>query len=223
MRYVWPVSRNSAHWRCATPCCQTKPVRTTMRSEPAASLLASDERRLHPLSWLFVLLAQLRQFALPLIVLVFAGGRGDRWEWIGALGALALPLIAVVQYFSYRFRIGDDELVIRSGVFQRNRRHIPFRRIHNVSLHQNLLHRVFGVAEVHLESAGGVKPEAQMRVLSLADAQALEALLQNRGQSADPATPTTAAAEPATLLLALPTSELLRLGLIRSEEHKSEL
>src|SRR3546814_18930522 len=82
MRYVWPVSRNSAHWRCATPCCQTKPVRTTMRSEPAASLLASDERRLHPLSWLFVLLAQLRQFALPLIVLVFAGGRGAGGEWI---------------------------------------------------------------------------------------------------------------------------------------------
>ncbi|PKM08104.1 MAG: hypothetical protein CVV14_05710 [Gammaproteobacteria bacterium HGW-Gammaproteobacteria-4] len=185
-----------------------------MRSELGPSPLAADERRLHPLSWLFVLLAQLRQFAVPLIVLVFAGGRGDRWELYGAVGALALPLIAVAQYFSYRFRIADDELVIRSGILQRNRRHIPFRRIHNVSLHQNLLHRVFGVAEVHLESAGGVKPEAQMRVLSLADAHALEALVQSRGNQ--PESPTAAASEPerAALLLSLSTSELLRLGLI---------
>ena len=36
-----------------------------------------QEHRLHPLSWLFVLLAQLKQFILPLLVLLFAG-RGDR-------------------------------------------------------------------------------------------------------------------------------------------------
>lgn len=185
-----------------------------MPSDPAAALPNRNERRLHPLSWLFVLLAQLRQFAVPLIVLLLAGGRGDRWELIGAVAVLALPLIAVAQYFSYRFRIADDELVIRSGIFQRNRRHIPFRRIHNVSLHQTLLHRLFGVAEVHLESAGGVKPEAQMRVLSLADAKALEALLQNRGQSLDTTTAAVDEAEPASVLLSLPTRELLRLGLV---------
>ena len=32
-----------------------------------------QEHRLHPLSWLFVLLAQLKQFILPLVVLLFAG------------------------------------------------------------------------------------------------------------------------------------------------------
>jgi putative membrane protein len=185
-----------------------------MPSEPASPILTSNERRLHPLSWLFVLLAQLRQFAVPLIVLVLAGGRGDRWELVGALGVLVLPLIAVAQYFSYRFRIADDELIIRSGIFQRNRRHIPFRRIHNVSLHQNLLHRAFGVAEVHLESAGGVKPEAQMRVLSLADAHALEALVQSRGNASQATTSEAITTAPATALLSLPTSELLRLGLI---------
>jgi putative membrane protein len=58
---------------------------------------------------------------------------------------------------------------------------VPFRRIHNVTLHRNVLHRFFGVAEVRLESAGGVKPEAEMRVLRLADAQALEALVRREG------------------------------------------
>lgn len=185
------------------------------RPLPAPLTNAECERRLHPLSWLFVLLAQLREFALPLIVLLVAGRGGDRWELLGAVGALALALVAVVQYFSYRFRIADDELVIRSGIFQRNLRHIPFRRIHNVTLHQNVLHRVFGVAEVRLESAGGIKPEAQMRVLSLADAQALEDLVRTRGAERSATDPDVAETivrdEP---LLTLPPSELVRLGLV---------
>lgn len=182
---------------------------------PAPLANAGSERRLHPLSWLFVLLAQLREFALPLIVLLVAGRGGDRWELLGAVGALALALAAVVQYFSYRFRIADDELVIRSGIFQRNLRHIPFRRIHNVTLHQNVLHRVFGVAEVRLESAGGIKPEAQMRVLALADAQALEDLVRTRGaerSATDPDGAQTIVRD--APLLTLPPSELVRLGLV---------
>ena len=83
-------------------------------------------------------------------------------------------LVSIAQYFTYRYRIDADGVVIRSGVFQRSLRHIPFARIQNVSLHQNLLHRLFGVAEVRLESAGAAKPEAQMRVLRLDDAHELE-------------------------------------------------
>jgi len=189
-------------------------ARSSLTDTPLAS--TRNERRLHPLSWLFVMLAQLREFAVPLVVLLLAGGRGgDRWELLGVLGALGLALAAVVRYFSYRFRIAEDELVIRSGIFQRNLRHIPFRRIHNVTLHQNVLHRVVGVAEVRLESAGGAKPEAQMRVLSLVDAQALEDLVRTRGAGADAgADAGVPAARAGERLLTLPPSELLRLGLV---------
>jgi putative membrane protein len=91
---------------------------------------------------------------------------------------------------------------------QRNTRSIPLARIRNVSLHRTLLHRLFGVAEVRLESAGGTSAEAQMRVLSLAAASALERLLHQRGDEA-------AAAQAAgDVLLALDTAEVVRLGLI---------
>jgi putative membrane protein len=184
-------------------------VPMTMPSEPLAGGL---ERRLHPLSWLFVLLASLREFAVPLLAALVFGSRSESpWELIGLIGGGLLAVNAVVAYFSYRFRIDHDELMIRSGVFQRQLRHIPFRRIHNVTVHQNLLHRLLGVAEVKLESAGGVKPEAHMRVLRLSDAQALEALVRRRGASADSSQPEPAGSPP---LLALDTAELVRLGLI---------
>lgn len=172
------------------------------------------ERRLHPWSWLFVLIQQLKSFALPILVLLF-GGRSNSWELWGLLGAGVLVLVSLGQYFTYRFRVDADGIVIRSGLFQKTLRNIPFTRIHNVALHQTVLHRIFGVAEVKLESAGGMTPEGQMRVLSLSDAHALEELVRSRGRAnAANAAQSTEAAEAPVVLLSLPTSEVVRLGLI---------
>jgi putative membrane protein len=184
-------------------------------SEPAidTATLAQDgqEHRLHPLSWLFVLLAQLKQFILPLLVLLFAG-RGDRNDLWGLIAVGVLVAASLAEYFTYRYLLRNDGIRIRSGWLHRSLREIPFARIHNVNVHQSLLHRLFGVAEVRLESAGGIKPEAQMRVLRMDRALALEALVRQRGHAADAADKPTA--EQAAPLLRLPTAELVRLGLI---------
>lgn len=196
------------------------------RPEPAARLgddpgatVAEPDKRLHPWSWLFALITGLRQFIVPLLVLLFAGRRGDNdfWEWIPLLGVGAIALISVWQYFTYRYRIGSDAVVVRSGLLHRSLRQIPFTRIHNVAIHQSPLHRLFGVADVKLESAGGTRPEAHMQVLTHAQALALEALVRRHATTdaaaasdADTAT----APPPARTLLALPAGEILRLGLI---------
>jgi putative membrane protein len=199
---------------------------TTTASEPgsgasadstiaaAVALGAGRERRLHPFSWLFVLLAQLREFAFPLIALLVFGSRGDSWEWFGLIGVGALTLLAVVRYYTYRFRVAGGELVIRSGLLHKNVRHIPLGRIQNIALKRTPLHRIFGVAEVRLESAvGGASAEAQMRVLSLRDAHALEVLVRTLGEHAAAAGEDGHEPDHGELLLALPTIELVKLGL----------
>ena len=53
------------------------------------------------------------------------------WAQLIPLTAIAaLVLVSVMQYLSYRYRIGNDALSIRSGIFERTRREIPFARIH---------------------------------------------------------------------------------------------
>ena len=182
---------------------------------------ADAEHRLHPMSWLFVLLQQLKQFIVPLVALLVFGRRSadgyagsELWPLIG-VGMLVV--VSLWRYATYRYGVHGDSLVVRSGVFERSLRVIPFARIHNVALQQSLLHRLFGVAEVRLESAGGSKPEAEMRVLKLEDAIALEALVRRRGV----ALPSAAAGERdeypdelAQPLLSLPLGEVLRLGLV---------
>ncbi|WP_231120399.1 PH domain-containing protein [Cognatilysobacter tabacisoli] len=170
------------------------------------------------MSWLFVLLAQLKQFIVPLVALVVFGQRGDRNELWTLIPVGALVLLAVWQFLTYRYRIDGDRLVVRSGLLERSLRVIPFARIHNVAVQQSLLHRVFGVAEVRLESAGGTRPEAEMRVLRLDDALALEALVRRRGAATAAAGPAAGAAVDgegdAQTLLHLPLGEVLRLGVV---------
>ncbi len=189
--------------------------------EPPADLgeLSQDApRRLHPMSWLFVLLVNLKEFALPLVAALFFGRDGNAfWEYFGIVGALVLAGISFVQYLSYRYSIVGPDLVIREGILSRNVRHVPLARIQNVSLHRNPLHRLFGVAEVQLESAAGVTPEAKMRVLSMQRAAELEQLIREvrlHAQHGDVLSAAQSQADAEEILVTLPSSEILRLGLI---------
>ena len=183
----------------------------------AAAAMETDgeAHRLHPWSWLFVTLQHLKQFILPLLVLLFAG-RGDRNELWPMIGIAVLALVSVWQYFTYSYRLLPERIEIRSGLLERKLRQIAYARIHNVALHQTLLHRIFNVAEVRLESAGGAKPEAEMRVLRYEKAIALEQLVRERGGEsvhvAAGAAPGDAAAS--RTLLQLDGGEVVRHGLI---------
>ena len=189
----------------------------------AASATGESEHRLHPMSWLFVMLQHMRTFIVPLLAfLIF--GRTDRNELVSMVAICLIAAASVWRYLTYHYRIRADSILIKSGILHRTLRQIPFSRIHNVALHQTLLHRIFGVAEVRLESAGGHKPEAEMRVLKLSDANALEALIRRRGAVASADAEVQPVATQASLsqlqpgsdgvLLTLPTSEVLRLGVI---------
>src|SRR5690606_38595056 len=84
---------------------------------------ADIEHRLHPWSWLFVLLQQLRQFIVPLLVLLFLG-RGDRYALWPLAGVAVLAATAAWKYATYRYRIDGDRLVVREGLFERQVRQV---------------------------------------------------------------------------------------------------
>ncbi len=128
--------------------------------------MASDDRRLHPLSWVFTAAQFAKGFIVPALLLLAASGGGGYELW-GALFIGPVIAAALVQYRVYRYRLAADEMVVRDGILTRTERHIPYERIQNIDLVQNPLHRLCGVALVRVETASGTRPEAVMRVLSL--------------------------------------------------------
>ena len=143
----------------------------------ARNLPAGEGSRLHRFSFFFVLLARLWNLA-PLLLAAFFLGRSDRydgWELIGTVSAaVALSLYSLIYTLSFRFWLLDDEIVIKKGIFDRTLRHIPYSRISNIAHKQNLLHRIFGVVELNLESGSGAQSEAKLTVLTKAQAADLE-------------------------------------------------
>lgn len=177
-------------------------------ARPAAP--AAEWSRLHPLSWLFAMIGQLRPLVVPLVVLLVLG-QGDWWELMAVAGALGVGVASWVRSFGFRYRLTGDALVVREGVLHRTERHVPFARVQNVVQRRNPLHRAVGVTELRLESAGGAKPEAVMNVITVAEAERLETIL--RGHAASDAA-AAAAADAERPLLALAPGDLVRLGLV---------
>ncbi len=128
--------------------------------------MASDDRRLHRLSWIFTAAQFAKGFIVPALLLLVASGGGGYELW-GAFFVGPVIAAALVQYRVYRYRLAADEMVVRDGILTRTERHIPYERIQNIDLVRNPLHRLCGVALVRVETASGTRPEAVMRVLSL--------------------------------------------------------
>ena len=180
--------------------------------------------RLHGFSWLFVLIAQLWNLIVPLTLVFVAGsmGKDDGWEILLALlAALVLSAYSLFYTQTFRFWVASGELIVKEGLFNRTLRHVPFARIQNVAFRQSLLHRLFGVVELNLESGAGSKPEAKLTVLTMARARLLEQEI--RGSLSSTALPEAVQAEPmnalvsgqgATLVHQVPLFDLIRLGLI---------
>ena len=178
-------------------------------------------RRLHPISLLFSIGKAARNLLLPGIVILWASGGSNTEVWLMIFFVPAV-LAALIKYWSYRYRLEGDELIVREGIVTRNERHIPYARIQNVDLVQNPVHRLFRVAEVRLETAGGQAPEAVIRVLSLEAIERMRsrifggrrATADRDGAAVERGTPEES---PARLLHYLPPRDVLLYGIISNK------
>lgn len=153
-------------------------------------------RRLHPASLVVNLLPQawrvLRAF-WPLLVVALLNRRSadsvrpsDVAFFLLFVGLSATR--TVVHYLTLRYRMNEGRLEIHEGLINRATRVIDPARIQNVNLVQNVFHKLSGLVELRVETAGDSSSEGLLSALSLAEATQLrEALEAARGSAAAPA------------------------------------
>jgi len=145
-----------------------------------------NERRLHPASLIFRIARHARGLLLPAAAVYFFS-RGEAWQVWAAVAFVPIVLLDVFRYLTLRWRYEADELVVKEGWIFRTERHVPYARIQNVDLKQNVLHRAFSVAEVTIETAGGMEAEVSLAVVSLASYEELRERAFTGRASARPA------------------------------------
>ena len=144
------------------------------------------DRRLHPatIALRFVKEGPSTILALP-AALAFTSRSGLSKALILA-AVLAVLLLAVkwVGWRRFRYGVGQEVIVIESGILNRNRRSIPFDRVQDVDIERSFLARLFGLAKVRIETGAGGKDEGLLDSVSLAEAHRLRETV--RARRADP-------------------------------------
>ncbi|MEM1247201.1 MAG: PH domain-containing protein [Acidobacteriota bacterium] len=193
-------------------------------ASPPLAAPASVERQLHPLSWVFESVRNLRGAITAAFFIFFVqqGSVGPRFFFLFLAPFLFFTGVVgpLLRYLTFRYRLEEEELVLRRGVLSRNERRLAYSRVQNIDLVENPFHRAFGLAVVKIETASGGKAEATMHLSPAAVEELRQRIFAHRqsGEAADPATEGAPLPEPSQrkTLLKLDVGEVVRLGLIQN-------
>ncbi len=142
-------------------------------------------RALQPASLFINILPQMWRTARgmwPLLLLLLVGGQGSE----AALSNLSLLLIffflsvarTVTHFLTLRYRLSAGNLEIKSGLFHRRSRVLSPYRIQNIELVQNPLHKLSGLVELRIETAGDASTEGLLSALQVREAERLKENLE---------------------------------------------
>lgn len=162
----------------------------------------------------------------PILLSFFIGGRNNDsfGTIIGyiALGFAAFNLIgSVLTYFRFYFHIEEGAFIIDKGILKRTKTNIPFERIQTINFKQNLLHQIFGVVSLEIDTAGAKKSELTIDALKKEDAEVLRNfILKEKAQIESPpqgTTEDTILEEDERVVLHLGVADLFKVGV--SQNH----
>jgi putative membrane protein len=138
------------------------------------------------------------------------------------IGGLVSLGVSVIAYFRYFFHLEENQLVIQKGVFNRSLTKLPFKRIQNLYIEQNVLHRLLGVVSLRVDSAGSSGHEVTIDALERSDAEAIRAYVHEQKQEDSPMEVSSGDASvhegpvSQSLVLQLTFEDLLRIGVTQN-------
>ncbi|GAB2540242.1 PH domain-containing protein [Gracilibacillus alcaliphilus] len=147
----------------------------------------SEPKRLHPAAMIFNIIQAIKQSVLgllPLVIIALTNGVLLIVMVISAVVLLAgVILVSVLSWLRFTYQLEDDQLRIERGILIRKKRTISKHRIQSIDLSQNVIHRIFGLTKVQIETAGNdPATDAALSAVSMAEGQRLHDELKYKKQ-----------------------------------------
>lgn len=102
----------------------------------------------------------------------------------GFLLVWILVLVYIPLYFNkLEYRIEDDAVTGKKGVFWRKISTIPYYKITNIDITQGPIQRLFGLSNIHCQTAGAGGPQgakAELVLLGIRDAEQIKSTIQSK-------------------------------------------
>lgn len=152
---------------------------------PNDEAVAAKAEHLHPLSVAMGIIALAPRLLFGAVPIFFAVQDQSALTVTLILGGF-LAVLAISAFFiwlrwsRFTFSLNSNEIRINSGVISRNTRSIPYQRVQDVNIEQNLVARILGLAKVKLETGSGGGEDASLNAVKLSRADALRDTIKQR-------------------------------------------
>jgi putative membrane protein len=159
--------------------------------------MSPEPRRLHRAGIAVYAVGALREFAVPLLVLVvlsaFRGGLDEgallRGHAFGLVGLVASTVLGYVRWRTTTWWVTPQAVHRKSGLVGIKETDVPLTRIQSLDLEQGPVQRLFGVYAVHVQTGGGgAKGEIALEAVGDEDVRGLRSLLADHRPAPVPET-----------------------------------
>lgn len=142
----------------------------------------SDFKRQHPVAAVSKVLDVIRQNFITLLILVFIGtSRTDGMFFYFLFGGLAIALVGgVFGWWVFKYRVYEEELQIRKGIFVKNKLYLSKDRIQVIDITEGIIQRIFGLVKLEVKTAGGGTETATINAITRQEAEALRTELRKK-------------------------------------------
>ncbi len=128
-------------------------------------------QRLAPVALVFLVIDGLQKFIRENLFYFLGAGAGFAFlDWLGprelflVVAAILLSFLAwaIIFHRRFRFRLEDDAIRVRRGLFQKRELRVRFARVQNIQLGRPFYFRPFGLVRFSLETPGAAEKEVEL-------------------------------------------------------------
>ena len=123
----------------------------------------------------FFILVLKNAFPVLLVLFLKPNNSSNNFEaYIIICISLVSAALSIAAYYKFLYFIQGDEIIINKGILKKVNLNVPFDRIQAINTNQTLIHRIFNVASIEIDTAGSKNSEIKIDAINYEKAEALK-------------------------------------------------
>src|SRR5690625_7359723 len=177
----------------------------------------SEFQRQHPVAAISRAFGLIKGNMITILVFLYVGSQSESfsfWIWLGG-GAAFLLTAGFLNWWRFLFKIEDDTLHIKRGIFVRRDLYMTRDRVQVIDITSGIIERAFGLVRLTIQTAGSGSRQAVIEAISVDQANLINDQLMNKqATESDGEFPPEESSLNSDIIqtIRLPNKELLKIG-----------
>src|SRR5690625_3729447 len=89
-------------------------------------------------------------------------------------------ITSILSWLRFTYRVEENELRIEQGIFIRKKRYVPINRIHKIDFTANVVHRIFKLVNIQIDTAGTAGAQVSLSAVITSKGEQLRKALKKQ-------------------------------------------